>query len=74
MRGQEYTEFHIMLVLRCLSSVCEAHWMGILFVSMAICHLFVAMTAERLTGANADSVLGAEALLTILIESRPVSQ
>ena len=49
MRIQEYKEFYRMLVFRCLNYVCEAKWMGILLVSMAICYLFVAMTAEGYT-------------------------
>lgn len=49
MRVQEYKEFHRMLVFRCLNYICKAKWMGILLVSMAICHLFVAMTAEGYT-------------------------
>lgn len=49
MRIQEYKEFQRMLVFRCLNYVYKAKWMGILLVSMAMCHLFVAMTAEGYT-------------------------
>lgn len=45
---QQYKEFHIMLLLRCLNYVCKAKGVGILFVSVAMRSSVVAVTAEAL--------------------------
>lgn len=71
MRIQEYKEFQRMLVFRCLNYVYKAKWMGILLVSMAMCHLFVAMTAEGYTVLKLIRSLGLRLFWQDLAESQP---